>query len=159
MKFTPFHLERRSVEEIRENGAEECIFRAVPCCGVFRSEEDFIDYLRRYEAPNHGACAYLGIKGEKELKLHEMIEVYPMNYEVINNESPPKEKTITGHDLEPGLAAIVISDGPHKGHLVIKSSSGHLQSISDPKVYWKDNSRHVEVRLLAPGEERIIRGR
>jgi hypothetical protein len=80
-----------------------------------------------------------------------------MNYEVVAKQVA--KKNLMGSDLEIGTAAIITSPGIYEGRLVIKCGSHRLQDITDPKCYWDDGGRDVNVRLLAEGEVYEIRGK
>jgi hypothetical protein len=151
------YLTRRDKQDLKA-GCPHCIYRASNGCGVFESEETFLTYLRTYEAPRRGECWYLGIKNEKELKIDEIVKVYAVNYEVVIPTPPPPVKKLMGTDLIAGAMAVVVSQGPYYSHLVLKQED-RLVDITDGRIHWTCGGAHVEVRLLEPGEERIIRGR
>jgi hypothetical protein len=157
--MTNFHLSLRDAEDLAI-GAPDCIYRAHPQVGVFESEGKFLDFLRTYYVPRYGDCLYHGIVGvTKDLVVPTMIrQGKPMNYEVVNKNSN-EPKVLTAKDLPEQVIAVIVSPESCKGQLVIKFGFGRLNNITNPGLSWGEDMTSIKVRLLAPGEEWIIRGK
>jgi hypothetical protein len=147
-----FWLERASPGQLKM--APECIYSAVPCCGVFKSEEAFVHYLRRYDVPKYGDADYFGIRGEKERETP--LRIYQMNYEVVPVKDSKRQLTIADMRGVGCLAVVTHNDGSLRGHYLLKTALG-IVDITDPTIdRLMDN---IQIRLVEPGETVVLRGR
>lgn len=139
--------------ECQLNMSPDHIYSAVPCVGVFRSEQDFIHYLTNYDAPKYGGCVYRGIKGVKERE--NPLRICPMNYKV--EVSSEVKMILMAEDLPCKTIAIVVARGIYLGHLIIKTDKGLVYDITDGRT-WEDGGKDLAVRMLTDGDNITIRG-
>lgn len=144
-----FWLEPAHPEQLRI--CPEHVYTALPCVGVFRSEDAFITYLRRHQ----GNCLYYGIRGQKPLP--QPLRIYQMNYEVVVDKRLAL-RAMTAVDMQKGSAAFVTSPGIYEGHLILKLSGGELVDITLGQL-WHGDGASLNVRLMAPTESVQIQGR
>jgi hypothetical protein len=125
-------------------------------CGVFRSEEDFIQFLRYYYAPTYGECVYKGTTTNPDY--FEPIRIPAVNY-TVSSKSTVNIKELDGSDLRTGTMAVILN-GSHAGELVVKGPYNVLQGISDGTAQWTtpEELKALRVRLLDKDEVFEIRG-
>lgn len=82
-----------------------------------------------------------------------------MNY-AVNPAGTCVKKQLTADNLQVGGMAVVTSEGPYQGHLILKTPLG-MVNITNPTCAWDNTSvslKNFNIRLVERGERFTIEG-